>query len=104
MTRRSHCHRRTATWALALFNRLAAAACQQKSEPQVSAVAERPQFANATRPPAHGPDHRERVSGVVKLDGYPLSGATLIFSPQESGSAAFGVTDVQGRYELRFSD
>lgn len=42
------------------------------------------------------------VSGKVTLDGEPLAGATVEFSP-EGGSPAYGVTDEQGRYTLLFS-
>lgn len=42
------------------------------------------------------------VSGKVTLDGQPLAGATVEFSP-EGGSPAYGVTDEQGRYTLLFS-
>lgn len=42
------------------------------------------------------------VSGKVTLDGEPLAGATVEFSPV-GGSPAYGVTDEQGRYKLDFS-
>ena len=42
------------------------------------------------------------VSGKVTLDGEPLAGATVEFSP-EGGSPAYGVTDEHGRYKLFFS-
>src|SRR4029079_7802415 len=44
------------------------------------------------------------VTGVVRLDGSPLVGATVIFSPLESGSAASGQTNLEGRYRLTFSE
>lgn len=42
------------------------------------------------------------VSGTVTLDGKPLSGATVEFSPAD-GSPAYGVTDEEGRYQLLWS-
>lgn len=42
------------------------------------------------------------VTGKVTLDGKPLAGATVEFSP-EGSSPAYGVTDEQGRYKLLFS-
>lgn len=49
-----------------------------------------------------------RVTGTVHMDGKPLQGATITFYPTsgggyESGGAAHGVTDEQGKYELRYS-
>jgi hypothetical protein len=40
-----------------------------------------------------------KVTGTVTLDGKPLAGATIVFSPQK-GQLASGVTDSQGRYSL----
>lgn len=42
------------------------------------------------------------VSGTVTLDGKPLAGATVEFSPA-GGSPAYGVTDDEGRYKLLWS-
>ncbi|NLS93447.1 MAG: carboxypeptidase regulatory-like domain-containing protein [Planctomycetaceae bacterium] len=42
-----------------------------------------------------------RITGVVTLDGEPLEGAHIRFSPDVSGPAAFAVSDKRGRYELR---
>ncbi len=42
------------------------------------------------------------VSGTVLLDGKPLAGATVEFSP-EGGSPAYGVTDEDGKYTLLWS-
>jgi hypothetical protein len=42
------------------------------------------------------------VSGKVTLDGEPLVGGTVQFQP-DGGSPAIGVTDEQGRYELKWS-
>ncbi|QDT69332.1 hypothetical protein MalM25_22680 [Planctomycetes bacterium MalM25] len=47
------------------------------------------------------------VSGVVTLDGEPLANASLYFQPQRTGAdpvvgpPSIGVTDEQGRYNLR---
>jgi len=43
------------------------------------------------------------VSGVVTLDGKPVSGVNILFQP-ESGRAAVGMTDKDGRYELVYLD
>lgn len=50
------------------------------------------------------------VSGIVTLDGKPVSGARVIFSPQRSGQDALsagpasdGKTDDDGRYSLASS-
>jgi hypothetical protein len=43
------------------------------------------------------------VSGVVTLDGKPLTSASVQFHPQAAGSAQsvyFGTTDMEGKYEL----
>ena len=43
----------------------------------------------------------EPVSGAVTLDGQPLAGATVVFSPSGGeGKAASGVTDASGNYKL----
>lgn len=42
-----------------------------------------------------------RVTGSITLDGEPLAGAHIRFSPEAKGPAAFGVSDNRGRYELR---
>jgi hypothetical protein len=42
------------------------------------------------------------VSGVVTLDGQPVEGATVLFTPMEpGGKASKGVTDASGRYILK---
>jgi len=42
-----------------------------------------------------------RVSGTVTLDGNPVEGASVSFSPVGGeGRESFGVTDVQGRFVL----
>jgi hypothetical protein len=43
-----------------------------------------------------------RVSGVVRLDGEPLSGATVTFSRGE-GRMSVGTTDAAGRYTLQYT-
>ena len=46
-----------------------------------------------------------RVSGVVTLDGKPLVGATVSFTPASGDNGgvggSYGKTDAQGRYTLR---
>lgn len=43
----------------------------------------------------------EYVEGIVTLDGQPVEGATVGFSPvSQSGVAAIGTTDAQGVYRL----
>lgn len=37
------------------------------------------------------------------MDGRPLAGATVLFRPLETGSAAFGHSDANGRFRLLFS-
>ena len=45
------------------------------------------------------------VSGVVTLDGTPVEGANVVFAPTSgSGTAASGVTDASGRYQLTTQD
>jgi hypothetical protein len=45
------------------------------------------------------------VSGVVKLDGKPLSNAHIVFQPESSGGpsaeGSFAFTDASGAYKLR---
>ncbi|MGQ0635676.1 MAG: carboxypeptidase regulatory-like domain-containing protein [Planctomycetaceae bacterium] len=42
------------------------------------------------------------VEGTVTLDGQPLSGCEVIFSP-EHGRPSSGKTDASGRYQLRYT-
>ena len=42
-----------------------------------------------------------RVSGKVSLDGNPVSGATVEFTPDE-GSTSYGITNSKGGYTLRY--
>jgi len=44
-----------------------------------------------------------RVEGTVTLDGSPLGGAKVIFTPVDGGRSSMAVTDGSGRYELEFS-
>lgn len=41
-----------------------------------------------------------QVNGVVKLDGKPLEGATVIFKPDGEGRAASGTTGAEGKFKL----
>ena len=41
------------------------------------------------------------VSGTVFLDGEPVSGATVEFTPQQ-GSTAYGITNSEGYYTLQY--
>lgn len=43
------------------------------------------------------------VYGKVTLEGEPLAGVIVNFSPENGGRASFGVTDDDGNYQLRFS-
>ena len=40
------------------------------------------------------------VNGTVFLDGQPLAGAFVFFSPEGGGRMSEGLTDVKGNYEL----
>ena len=42
-----------------------------------------------------------RVSGTVFLDGEPVSGATVEFTPHQ-GSTAYGITNSKGYYTLQY--
>ena len=45
------------------------------------------------------------ISGIVTLDGTPVEGANVVFAPTSGvGSAASGVTDRSGRYQLTTRD
>ena len=43
-----------------------------------------------------------RVGGTVTLDGQPLAGALVVFTPDGPGRSAMATTDSGGRYELSF--
>jgi hypothetical protein len=51
------------------------------------------------------PEHPDvgRVSGVVTLDGQPLSEATVMFQPAE-GRGSVATTDTAGKYSLTYLD
>ena len=42
------------------------------------------------------------VSGTVWLDSEPLANATVRFTPAGPGRTSEGITDADGRYELRY--
>ena len=42
------------------------------------------------------------VSGTVRLDGQALANATVRFTPAGPGRTSEGITDANGRYELRY--
>jgi hypothetical protein len=43
-----------------------------------------------------------QVTGVVTLDGQPVTGAQVTFSPRQGGFESTGVTDQSGRYVLNY--
>jgi hypothetical protein len=50
-----------------------------------------------------GPSRPETVpvSGRVTLDGRPVEGATVMFSPEAEGRPATGTTDAEGNFTLK---
>jgi hypothetical protein len=44
-----------------------------------------------------------RVSGTVQFEGKPLAGASVTFMPVDESRSSEGVTNTNGKYELRFS-
>ena len=42
------------------------------------------------------------VSGVIKLDGQPVSGAVVVFQDLKTGLESYAKTDSSGEYRLRF--
>ncbi len=50
-----------------------------------------------------GPGNVGEVTGTVTLDGNPLAGAMVTFTPAEGGLPAAGRTDESGRYTLQYS-
>lgn len=42
------------------------------------------------------------VEGFVTLDGKPLMGAAVLFTPDGRGRTSIGVTDTDGRYSLTY--
>lgn len=51
------------------------------------------------------PSDVQPVSGTVTLDGQPLAGVMVRFTPQtgEKRTTSLGKTDAQGHYELRYT-
>lgn len=45
-----------------------------------------------------------KVTGTITLDGEPVAGAHVSFSPNTNSPPAFAVSDSRGRYELRTFD
>ena len=45
---------------------------------------------------------RSTVTGTVTLDGQPLEGASVMFTPQEGGALSTGTTDETGKYKLSY--
>lgn len=43
------------------------------------------------------------VSGIVTLDGQPLSQVMVTFSPNSGGRESYGVTNAAGQYRLRYT-
>jgi hypothetical protein len=50
-----------------------------------------------------GPENIASVSGTVTLDGTPLEGAIITFTPTGEGSPSYGRTDASGNYTLQYS-
>lgn len=44
-----------------------------------------------------------QVTGVVTLDGQPVAGAQVTFSPRQGGWESSGITDQEGRYALEYA-
>lgn len=42
------------------------------------------------------------VTGVVTLDGVPLAGGLVVFTPRGPGRSSQSLTDASGRYELAY--
>lgn len=43
-----------------------------------------------------------QVTGTISLDGEPLTGVIVMFSPEE-GRQSVAVTDAEGKYELQYT-
>lgn len=43
------------------------------------------------------------VSGVVTMDGKPMTNALVVFQPRSGGRNSMGKTDKEGRYELNYN-
>lgn len=57
----------------------------------------------AVAPGCGGPDNVAHVSGRVTLDGQPLPGALVQFSPVKTGVPSNGLTDSDGKYVLAYT-
>ena len=44
-----------------------------------------------------------KVTGTITMDGKPIVGAEVTFTPNDGTRMSQGNTDAQGKYELRFS-
>jgi hypothetical protein len=44
------------------------------------------------------------VHGRITLDGQPLAGAFVVFTPTSKGTTSYGRTDADGRYQMTFTD
>jgi hypothetical protein len=43
------------------------------------------------------------VTGLITVNGEPLTGANVIFVPKDNGSPSYGATDEEGVYRLMFN-
>lgn len=43
------------------------------------------------------------VSGIVTMDGKPMTNALVVFQPRSGGRNSMGKTDKEGRYELNYN-
>ena len=53
--------------------------------------------------PNKPPREMGKVTGTVTLDGKPVKGVTVVFSPEEGGGESEGATDEKGHFELEYS-
>jgi hypothetical protein len=49
------------------------------------------------------PENVGQVSGKVTLDGHPLAGARVRFTPKATGSPSSAITDASGNYSLVYT-
>lgn len=47
------------------------------------------------------PIRTEAVTGVVTLDGVPVEGANIVFSPKDGGNPGYGISGPGGAYTLQ---
>ena len=52
--------------------------------------------------PVGGPENLIPVTGKVTLDGSPVSGASINFTPRSAGGSSFATTTEDGSYELLY--